>query len=180
MGGFAGVIILISLIWRFRFGGANTRRIIVLEYQRGIKFSDGKFTAVLEPGQYRINNKGRVDLIDMRPQPFLLEALSCEDKLGGRVVLSLAGEFAVSNPRLSLMSSRDNANEGPVLISKATRDSVSSLGVRDTTDATLGLLRTTLIERLNQELRTVGLEPKNIEITELWTASTRAMSQEFN
>lgn len=181
MSGLAGLIILIGLIWRFGFGGANMKRILVLEYQRGIKFTGGKFTAVLEPGQYRINDKRhRVDLVDMRPQPFIFEAMACEDKTGARVVLSLAGEFAVCDARLSLLSSRDNGEDGTARIAKVTRETVSNIVVRDTTDATVALLHTTLLDTLNIELRKIGLEAGKIDITELWAAATRSASQEFN
>jgi SPFH domain / Band 7 family len=180
MGGLAGIAILIGLIWRFGFGGADKQRILVLEYQRGVKLTEGKITAVLEPGQWRINKKkDRVDIVDMRPQPFIFEALACEDKMGTRVLLSLAGEFAVGDARLALMSSRDDANAGPARISKVTRETVSKLGLRDTTDATLALLHTTLLDALNRDLGTIGLETRNIEITELWTAAIRAATQEF-
>ena len=157
------------------------KRILVLEYQRGIKFTGGKITAVLEPGRYRINEKrDRVDLVDMRPQPFIFEALTCEDKIGGRVVLSIAGEFTVSDPRLSLMSSRHDGDEGSARISKVTRETVSTLAVRDTTDAMLALLHTTLLDTLNQELKTIGLETSKLAITELWTGAARTAGQEFN
>lgn len=181
MSGIAGIVVLIGLIWRFGFGGANMKRILVLEYQRGIKFTRGKFTSVLEPGQHRINEKRhRVDLVDMRPQPFLFEAVASADKTGGRVVLSVAGEFAVSDPRLSFMSSRDDSGEGTARISKVIRETVSNLVVRDTTDATLVLLHTTMLDTLNQDLGKVGLAMRKIDITEMWTAAPRTAGQEFN
>jgi len=180
MGGLAGIVFLIGLIWRFGFGGANSQRTLVLEYQRGVKFTNGKITAILEPGQHWINSKrDRVDLVDMRPQPFIFEDLTCEDKLGGRVVLSLAGEFEVSDARLSLLSSRDDGDDGTARISKVIRGTVSNLGVGDTTDASLDLLHNRLLEMLNQELRTIGLQTRKIDITELWTSATKAAGQEF-
>ena len=181
MGGLAGIVVLIGLLWRYGLRAANTQQILVLEYQRGVKFTDGKFTTVLEPGQHRTHRKkGRVDIVDMRPQPFIFEDITCEDKFGGRVVLSLAGEFAVNDPRLSLMSNREDGDDGTARVSKVTRDTVSNLAVPDTTDATLALIHSKLFEMLNQELRTIGLEIKNIALTELWTTTTKATSQEFN
>ncbi len=41
------VVVVVAILLRL-----GVRRITVLEYERGLKYAKGKFTSVVEPGQY--------------------------------------------------------------------------------------------------------------------------------
>lgn len=78
---------------------SRKKRIVITEYMRGVRSSDGRVDEVLLPGCYSYNPKKEMILaVDMRPQPILVERLFCQDALNRRVVISAATELSVLDP----------------------------------------------------------------------------------
>src|ERR1700687_6024646 len=67
------------------------KRILIPDYRRGVLFVNGAFVKVLEPGSYPVSAlKQQLTIVDMRPQPIVLERIFFQDALKNQGVVSLA------------------------------------------------------------------------------------------
>jgi regulator of protease activity HflC (stomatin/prohibitin superfamily) len=76
------------------------QRIVIFEYQRGVKYVNGKMVAILTPGRYRVWRKRTyVHIVDMRSQFTTVPGQEVLTSDGVPVKISLAVEYAVENPK---------------------------------------------------------------------------------
>ncbi len=76
-------------------------KVIVEAYQKGLKFRNGRFVGVLDPGRYRVGRllvKERIDRVDLREQ--LLEVSGQEMMTADKVTLRLnvVARYRVADP----------------------------------------------------------------------------------
>ena len=167
-------ILLVLVIMARVMGVLSKARFIVLDYQRGVKYKRGVFAEVLPPGSYRLNpKKESVEIVDMRPQPFLFEVLNCADALKNPMVLSVTGEMLVNDPRQAVARSKKDVEEGLALIPQSVRHACSRLIVHGASDASEREIREALDESLNRDLKDLGLFVRDVEVNEIWTAPAR-------
>lgn len=84
------------------------KRVIVYEYQRGLKYTQGKYVGTLEPGQHWILSiLSSISPVDIRPQFITIlgqEVLSAD---GVTLKISLAAEYEVTDPHLAINKNLD-------------------------------------------------------------------------
>ena len=168
----AAVVLVLSLTQRYR----GRKRILITDYRCGLRFINGEFASILPPGSYRYNPQSeQITVIDMRPQPMLLERQVFQDVVGAQAVISIGTELVVNDPRLVATALRDQIKDSFVIV----RDTVRSAASRQVV-AGLGdnrkSIAVSLLQAVNSELAKVGMRVPEVEITELW-ASTPVMQQ---
>jgi hypothetical protein len=149
---------------------ALRKRIVITDFRRGVRFVGGVFSNVLEAGSYSFDpRKEQITIVDMRPQPFLMERLGFQDALKNPGVISLGAELLVRDPHLAASALRDQVKDAYILARDTVRTAMSKQIVADTAD-TAGLMQT-LTAALRGELNKVGMDIADIEVTELWSSS---------
>jgi len=65
-------------------------RVYVMDYKRGLRFVKGAFRDVLGPGNYQpLTRRVQIEIVDMRPVPFLLERIFYRDAMQSDSVVSI-------------------------------------------------------------------------------------------
>lgn len=163
-------LLLFSFVGYLILRAANRGKknsVTITEYQRGVRFRNGLFLDVVGPGFYRFNeNKVRIERVDMRPQPLLAEVMQCSDATGSAVVISVAAEFKVSDPRLSVTASK--GEEVYARVNRKVREYLSRAVVHDGSSETIKRLNDELKQSVDLDLRLIGICVEYIDITELW------------
>ena len=165
--GALGFLALIAAVIGFRIR-SSFPRITILEYERGVKFRKGVFVEVLGPGCHRIHSKHeRVEKIDMRPQPFLFEALSCVDALQKRLAVSMAGEILVDDARLAFTNTRTQSEDIVARLPQIVRGATARVVLPSSFETEFAILKQSISEALMQ-LQSLGFKVENFQLTEIW------------
>lgn len=163
----AAVVLTLTLTQRKR----GKKRILITDYRCGIHFVNGQFVGVLSPGSYRFNPESeQITIIDMRPQPMLLERQVFQDAVGAQSVISLGTDLVVSDPRLVATALRDQIKDSFVIVRDTVRAAAPGQAVSGMGDNRKSI-EEALVKAVNAELAKVGMRVPEIEITELWAAS---------
>lgn len=147
---------------------AQRKRIVITDFRSGVRFVGGVFSDVLEAGNYSFDpRKEQITIVDMRPQPILIERLGFQDALKTPGVISLGADLLVRDPQLAAGALRDQVKDAYILARDAVRTSMSKQITPSAAD-TAGLVQT-LTTTLRAELGKVGMDISDIEVTELWS-----------
>jgi hypothetical protein len=158
------VMVLLSRRARMR------KRIVITDFRRGVHFVGGVFSRVLEAGSYSFNpRKEQVFIVDMRPQPILMERIAFRDALQQPGVISFAVELLVRDPQLAAGALRDQVKDSYIIARDTLRSALSRQIFPRTDD--LANLANTVATAIRAELGKVGMDISNPEITEFWSNS---------
>jgi regulator of protease activity HflC (stomatin/prohibitin superfamily) len=101
------------------------RRIIVYEYQKGLKYTNGRYVATLNPGQYWILAKFSSILhVDIRPQFVTIPGQDVLSADGVTLKISLAAEFQVADPHVAINRNTSFQNSLYLTLQMAVREIV--------------------------------------------------------
>lgn len=103
---------------------------IVEAYEKGLKFRDGRFVELLEPGRYRVARllaKEEIRKVDLRLRTLVLQGqeMMTLDKVTLRV--TMLAKMKVADPRAALLSVDDYAAQLYGDVQLALRDAVGAL-----------------------------------------------------
>jgi hypothetical protein len=157
-------------IWFYaRLRLRQTKRVFIADYQHGVRYAKGIFADVLEPGSYNsYTPKEQITVVDMRPQPFVIERFFYKDVLQSPSVISIGGKLSVSDPYEAVTALKDQVNESIAIIREALRATVSR-GIADPTIESRNRITLEIEAAANAELNESGLRVTDLEITELWS-----------
>jgi hypothetical protein len=156
-------IALFFLIPRLR----KRKQIFVTDYQRGVRFVDGRFADLLGPGSYRyLTTREQITMVDMRPHQIILERLFFTDSLRVESIISIGSELLVSDPFVALSAQKDPVNDSLAMIRNALRTFVSQR-ITSPDAADRSKLADAITAHLNAELARFGMRVSNLEVTEL-------------
>jgi len=144
----------------------NSKMILITDYCRGVHFVNGTFDSVLGPGSYRYNTaKEQIALVDMRPQPILLERLPFRDALLHEGVVSIGTDLLVRDPRLATTALRDQIKDAFVIVRDTVRAAMTRQIVTGMDSASM--IGEVITKAVNEELSKVGMGISELELTEL-------------
>lgn len=170
--GFFSLMAVVSVLSGLFLRQHNTgkKRILLTDYRRGVHFVKGEFKAVLGPGSYRYDARNeQISIVDMRPQPVLIDRLAFQDALRHESVISVGTELLVRDPRLAATALRDQIKDAYVIVRDTVRASASQqVAATRENSAAIGA---SLTAAVNTELAKVGMGVSEIEVTELWSFS---------
>lgn len=171
---------IIIAIWVFLISAFYerkwTKRLVITDFCRGVRFVGGAFSAVLEPGSYTYNSrKEQITVVDMRPQPILIERLAFEDGIKQSGVISVAAQLSVCDPQVAATVLRDQIKDALILTRDAISMALSQQFIADgenLIDMTGGLA-----VAADTGLNKVGMRISGLEITEFRLGSRLADGQ---
>ncbi|MFZ0635503.1 MAG: SPFH domain-containing protein [Candidatus Acidiferrales bacterium] len=147
----------------------KTQRIFIPEYQRGVRFVKGSFANVLGPGSYRpFTANEQIVVVDMRPQPIILEKISYRDALQNQSFLSIGAEMQVCDAHLAATTLKDQITDSLPAVRDTLRQVVSR-GIADRSPEFRSKTAADIMQAVNAELTRFGMKISNVEILELWS-----------
>jgi regulator of protease activity HflC (stomatin/prohibitin superfamily) len=100
------VAVIAILLFVFRF--LRVKHVIVYEYQKGLKYSKGRYAGTLDSGSYWIASAfSSVVALDVRPEFITIQGQDVLSADGVTLKVSLAAEFQVADPNVAV---NQNAN----------------------------------------------------------------------
>ncbi len=160
----AGILLALLALLTVR---ANVRSITIFEFERGLKYSRGKFRAVLEPGQYwYLPRVTSIRTIDMRTSVAALSGQEVLSADGVALKVSIAAKYHVADPAKAVNAVDNSATALHTELQLALRAVISGSEVDDLLRqrATLGAR---LTELAAEPVRTLGLQLVAAEIRDL-------------
>ena len=152
----------------YRFLTRRLRKtVMITDYRRGVRFVGGVLKGVLEPGSYTYNvRREEITVVDMRPQPVLVERIGFQDALRHDGVISIGASLVVRDPSVAATALRDQINDSYLIVRDTLKAAVSAqiAPSRENTE----LVQRAIEEAVNAELGRVGMGICELEITELW------------
>jgi len=144
------------------------KRILITDYRRGVHFSNGAFKCVLPPGSHKYNpERDQITIVDMRPQPILVERQAFQDAVGAQAIISIGTELIVRDPQLVATSLRDQIRDSYTIVRDTLRTIVPSQVVAGAGNNRASI-EAALTQGITTSLARVGMGITEIEITELW------------
>ncbi len=152
-----------------RIFGRKKPKIFIPDYQRGVKFVDGTFGSILEPGSYEPASKHQqITIVDMRPQPIVVERVIYQDAIQAPSVISIAAELVIADPFQAITKLKNLVNDSIAIIRDQLRSTVSKR-IADTAPESRTKLASDITSALNNNLHQFGVQVQNVEVTELWS-----------
>jgi hypothetical protein len=169
------VVALYSSAW-ISARNRRKKRIVLTDYCRGVHFVNGTFEQVLGPGSYRYDARHeQITVMDLRPQPILIERLTFQDTLRQEGIVSVGTELLVREPRVAATALRDQIKDAYVMVRDAIRSTMSTQIGAGTEDAST--VAGAITKAVNTELAKVGMGISGIEITELVSQPPQAQTK---
>ena len=118
----AGISVLVVLLALY----SRLTSITVFEYERGVRFTRGRLSGVLDAGLYRYL-RGRTDIrkIDLRPTQVAVNGQEVLSSDGVAVKASVSATFRVTDPRKAVLESNNFVQALYVELQQALRAAVS-------------------------------------------------------
>ena len=142
-------------------------KVTVYEFERGLKYSRGRFVGVVEPGQHWIYRpRTRIRKLDIRPT---FVSVSGQDVLtsdGVSLRVSLAAEYEIVDPALAVNSVEDFRDALYLTVQLALRDLVGVTEVDDLLSKR-GEIGRMLLERTGPEVEQFGVKVSSVEIKDI-------------
>lgn len=159
-----GFVVATLLFLRVR--GRSRKRILLTDYRAGVHFVGGSLKELLGPGSYTFDSrKEQITVVDLRPQPILIERLAFQNALRQEGVISIGTELVVRDPRLSSTMLREEVKDAYMITRDAIRNAMSKQIATSPEDSSS--LQRELTQAANADLARVGFAVTEIEITEL-------------
>jgi|SRR6185437_6438697 len=147
----------------------RVKHIFIPDYKRGVRFVKGSFANVLGPGSYQpFTAKEQIEIVDMRPQPIILERISYRDAWQNESSVSLAAEMLISDAHLATTTLKDQINDSLPIVRDTLRSIVSG-GIADGSPEFRSKTAADITGAVNTALDRVGMRITNVEIIELWS-----------
>ncbi len=172
------VVAVIIFLWRWR----KIPRIYLTDYMRGVRFVKGSFVNVLGPGSYKpFTRRASIEIVDMRPVPFVMESVSYRDALQSESVVSIGAEMAVDDPYLAATSLKNRIGDSLPIVRNTLRATVSRTITDRSPEFRVQTARD-IQEAVNEELRRYGMKISRVEITEIFShgAAPQRISKGLN
>jgi regulator of protease activity HflC (stomatin/prohibitin superfamily) len=96
------LVFLVLAVW-FVIKIPKFKRVLVYEYQRGLKYKKGRYVATLDPGLHWISAAtSSIFAVDIRPEFITIPGQDVLTNDGVSIKISLAAEFQVTDPNLAV------------------------------------------------------------------------------
>lgn len=102
------IVVLIAVVLVIVVKLLPLKRVIIYEFQKGLKYNKGRYAGTLDPGSYWIlASSSSITSVDVRPEFITIQGQDVLSSDGVTLKVSLAAEFQVVDPNLAI---NKNAN----------------------------------------------------------------------
>jgi regulator of protease activity HflC (stomatin/prohibitin superfamily) len=110
--------------------GALFERVVVFEYERGLRYDNGRFAGVVEPGTYLLlERRSRIRKIDVRPDTITVPGQEVITSDGVSLRISLAAQYVVVDPAVAINEHQNYHSALYVALQVALREVVAATDV---------------------------------------------------
>jgi len=125
MAEFLWVVVLAAVLLLVVIKVFPIKRVTIYEYQKGLKYTKGRYTTTLSPGQYWIlSSFSSVVPVDIRPQFVTIQGQDVLSSDGVTLKISLAAEFQVADPHIAINKNASFQNSLYLTLQMAVREIV--------------------------------------------------------
>ncbi len=157
-------ILMILLIIIFRMG---VRRITILEYEKGLKYFQGKFKAVIGPGQYwYVPFFVVIQKIDVRPRFVSITGQEVLSSDGVTLKVSLAANYEISDANVAINKSQSFQEALYLELQLALREIIGSAEI-DTVLNSRNELAKKLAQMTESKARDLGLKLISVNLKDI-------------
>ena len=144
-----------------------TRRITILEYERGLKYKKGKFTEVLGPGCYwYLPSFATIHKIDVRPSYASISGQEVLSSDGVTIKISLAANYEVTDPHVAVNKVQNYRDALYLELQLALRDIIGSMDI-DTVLNSRSDIQTKLMEMTGARIAELGLKLHSASVKDI-------------
>ncbi len=119
------VVVLAAVVLIVAFKVIGIRRVTVYEYQRALKYTKGRYSITLNPGQYWIMSTfSSIVPVDIRSQFVAVQGQDVLSADGVTLKVSLAAEFQVADPHVAVNKNASFHNSLYLTLQMAVREIV--------------------------------------------------------
>lgn len=152
------VIIVVVVILAGVVTNRFVRRVTVHDYERGLRYANGRFRGLLGAGSYTvIRSLGEIRVLDARPTWMLVEGQEVPTADGVVLKVSLAARYVVGDAVTTVVADQDHRRALYLTLQLALRDSIAQ---RTTEEAltSRSAIGQELMERCSPDATNLGLE----------------------
>jgi regulator of protease activity HflC (stomatin/prohibitin superfamily) len=119
------VVVLVAVLLLVAVKVVPIKRVTVYEYQKGLKYTKGRYASTLNAGQYWIlSTFSSVVPVDIRPQFVTIQGQDVLSADGVTLKVSLAAEFQVVDPNVAINKNASFQNSLYLTLQMAAREIV--------------------------------------------------------
>lgn len=142
-------------------------RVTVYEFERGLRYDRGRFTRLLDPGQYLIyRRRTAIRKVDVRPAYVSVPGQEVLSADGVTLRVSIAAEFEIVDPAVAVNGVEDYRASLYVTLQLALREIIGATAIDKLLEerTTLG---PGLLERAAGRVREFGLELRSADVKDI-------------
>jgi regulator of protease activity HflC (stomatin/prohibitin superfamily) len=158
------LLILAGLVWLAWRGGV--RRVVVFEYERGLRYVNGRFTGAVPAGRYWCDWRTEIRRVDMRPR---MESIPGQEVLsadGVTVKVSLVARYEIVDPAVATNMVADYRLALYLEVQVALREIVGSSDI-DTLLAQRGELGARMLAARSEAASALGLRLIAVDVRDI-------------
>lgn len=158
------IVLIVLLIFLYK---VRPRRITIFEYENGLKYTKGKFTAVLQSGTYwYIPYFVTIQKIDVRPRFVSITGQEVLSSDGVTLKVSLAANFEIANPNVAINKVQNYQEALYLELQLALREIIGSNDI-DTVLNKRGELSQTLMTMAAPKAEKLGLKLISVNLKDI-------------
>lgn len=160
--------LLVAAVWgAFSLYFKHSSVTIVHDYEKGLRYRDGKLESVVGAGYYRLFGKRtRITLHDVRLLPLVIGAQEVSTKDHVSVRISLVGHFQISDIKKAIHETSSYTQDMHVAVQLALRDVVADMTVDDVL-ASRGAIDAEVLKRIQPQLAECGLSVPHLAVRDV-------------
>src|SRR5713226_3863089 len=118
-------VVLVAVLLLVAIKVAPIRRVTIYEYQKGLKYTKGRYVSTLNAGQYWVfSTFSSIVPVDIRPQFVTIQGQDLLSADGVTLKVSLAAEFQVADPNVAINKNASFQNSLYLTLQMAVREIV--------------------------------------------------------
>jgi regulator of protease activity HflC (stomatin/prohibitin superfamily) len=161
------IVGVLAVILAFGVYSSLFQRLTVFEYQRGVRFRNGKLVGLVEPGRHRIYRPTTtISVVDMRETVLAVAGQEVVTADGISVKLSLSARYRVADPIRVITQIDDARSALYASLQVALREVVAPLPIDDVLQ-TRESLGPQILERSADDATAVGMELMSVDVKDL-------------
>lgn len=146
---------------------ALVARVTVYEYERGLRYDNGRFTGVVEPGGYWIlRRRTRIQTVDVRPTLVNVPGQEVITADGVSIRVSLTAEYGLVDPVAAVNEHGNYVEKLYVALQLALREAVATTEI-DTLLEQRATIGERLAETARAEIARLGLDLVRVDVKDL-------------
>jgi regulator of protease activity HflC (stomatin/prohibitin superfamily) len=157
-------VVCVLLVWLTR---RVIRRVVILDYERGLKFTNGKLSSVLGPGGYFFNPViTKIVVHDLRPR---IEQVPGQEVLsadGVSLKVSLMAKIAIADVELVQTGAEDYSAAAYAVFQSRLREAIGGHPIDEILQRRQALSER-LFEAARPEITALGLDLQSLEIKDI-------------